>query len=101
MLTLIFILEKKKIKGDKSIKITANNPNNPKLQHLPPVTNNQIIEKSPNNTKKIQITQKKPNNILKSPKMKLQQQISPNKNKSAQHRVILVLLLLLLLLLFL
>ena len=30
VLTLIFVLEKK-IKGDKSIKITANNLNNPKL----------------------------------------------------------------------
>jgi hypothetical protein len=63
--TLIFILNphlrlrKKKIKEDKCIKITSNNPNNPKLQHLPHITNNQITQKSPNNTKKIQITQEK------------------------------------------
>ena len=30
------------IKGDKFIKIIANNPNNPKLQHSPYITNNQI-----------------------------------------------------------
>ena len=43
--TLIFVLEKKKkIKGDKSIKITANTPNNPKLQHSPHITNNQITQ---------------------------------------------------------
>jgi hypothetical protein len=71
--TLIFVL-KKEFKGDKSIKITANNPNNLKLQQLPHITNNQITQKSPNNTRK------RPNNILKSPKMKLQQQISPNQS---------------------
>jgi hypothetical protein len=71
--TLIFVL-KKEFKGDKSIKITANNPNNPKLQQLPHITNNQITQKSPNNTRK------RPNNILKSLKMKLQQQISPNQS---------------------
>jgi hypothetical protein len=63
--TLIFVLNphfhfrKKKIKGDKFIKIAANNPNNPKLQHSSHITNNQIIQKNPNNTKKIQITQEK------------------------------------------
>jgi hypothetical protein len=66
--TLIFVLnshfrlekkKKKKIKGDKSIKITANNSNNPKLQHSPHIINNQITQKSSNNTKKIQITQEK------------------------------------------
>jgi hypothetical protein len=63
--TLTFVLNshfhfrKKKIKEDKSIKITANNSNNPKLQHLPHITINQITQKSSNNTKKIQITQEK------------------------------------------
>ena len=44
--TLIFVLNshfrfrKKKIKGDKSIKITTNNPNNLKLQHSLHITNN-------------------------------------------------------------
>ena len=71
MSTLIFVLnphlrlrKKKKFKEDECIKITSNNPNNPKLQHLPHITNNQITKKkkkkkSPNNTKKIQITQEK------------------------------------------
>jgi hypothetical protein len=44
--TLIFVLNphfhfrKKKNKGDKSIKITANNLNNPKLQYSLHITNN-------------------------------------------------------------
>jgi hypothetical protein len=67
MSTLIFVLnphfhfreKKKKIKGDKFIKITTNNPNNPKLQHSSHITNNQITQKNPNNTKRIQITQEK------------------------------------------
>ena len=49
LLTFIFVLnshfhfiKKKKIKGDKSIKITANISNNPKLQYSPYITNNQI-----------------------------------------------------------
>jgi hypothetical protein len=54
-----FKKKKKKIKEDKSIKIIENNSNNPKLQHSPHITNNQITQKSPNNTKKIQITQEK------------------------------------------
>jgi hypothetical protein len=49
MPTLIFVLnshfrfikkKKKKIKGDKYMKIIANNPNNPKLQHSLHITNN-------------------------------------------------------------
>ena len=50
----------------KSIKITINNPNNPKLQKSPHITNNQITQKSPNNTKKIKITQEKGPIIISS-----------------------------------